>query len=153
MNPKQHFYHVSTCLKGKARLEGSNPPSLIHGHVHNPLFVKSGTIILEPFIHLYKMKTPPEACLNEWNHGTLSLVLARSCLVRTRSHSHILEAVEPDKLLLIVPLDGGDLIEAVDGNQVVDDMCAQERVDVVRGELPAAGSVLGPVGHMTHQLT
>lgn len=61
--------------------------------------------------------------------------------------------VEPDELLLIVPLDRGDLVEAVDGGQSVDDVCAQEGVNVVRGEFATAGPILGPVGHVAHQFS
>lgn len=68
-------------------------------------------------------------------------------------NSHIPEVVEPAVLLLIVPLDGVDLVEAVDGCQSVDDVCAQEGVDVVWGEFRTAGSVLGPVGHVAHQFS
>lgn len=54
-------------------------------------------------------------------------------------------------MLLIVPLDGADLVEAVDGGQSVNDVCAQEGVDVVCGKFGTAGPVLGPVGHVAHQ--
>lgn len=66
---------------------------------------------------------------------------------------HILETVEPFVHLHIIPLDGADLVEAVDGGQCVDDMRAQEGVDVVRGEFGTARPVLGPVCHVTHQFT
>lgn len=66
-------------------------------------------------------------------------------------NSHILEIVEPGILILIVPLNGADLVEAVDGGQSVDDMCAQEWVDVVCSEFGTAWPVLGPVGHVANQ--
>lgn len=59
---------------------------------------------------------------------------------------HIFEVVEPGVRLPIIPLDGGELVEAVDGGQRVDDVRAQEGVD---GVVP----VLGPVCHVTHQFT
>ena len=66
--------------------------------------------------------------------------------------SHVLEAVEHLELLLVVPLGGDELVEAVDGGQAVHHVGAEERVDVVRCELTRGRSVLGPVGHVTHQL-
>lgn len=66
---------------------------------------------------------------------------------------HIFEVVEPGVHLLIIPLDGGELVEAVDGGQQVDDVRAQEGVDVVRRELASVVPVLGPVCHVTHQFT
>lgn len=66
---------------------------------------------------------------------------------------HILEVVEPSVHLLIVPLDVGELVEAVDGGQRIDDVRAQEGVDVVRGELASIAPVLGPVCHVTDQFT
>ncbi len=39
-------------------------------------------------------------------------------------NSRNLEVVEPAVLLLIVPLDDADLVEAVDGGQRVDNVCA-----------------------------
>ena len=65
--------------------------------------------------------------------------------------SHVLEAVEHLELVLVVPLGGDELVEAVDGGQAVHHVGAEERVDVVRRELTRGGSVLGPVGHVTHQ--
>lgn len=56
-------------------------------------------------------------------------------------------------MLLIIPLDSADLVEAVDGGQSVDDVCAQERINVAWGKFCNTGPVLGPVGHMTHQFT
>lgn len=66
---------------------------------------------------------------------------------------HILEVVEPSVHLLVVPLDVGDLVEAVDGGQRIDDVRAKEGVDVVRGELASVAPVLGPVCHVTDQFT
>lgn len=66
---------------------------------------------------------------------------------------HTLETVQPFVHLHIIPLDGGDLVEAVDGGQRVDDVRAQEGVDVVWGEFGTTGPVLGPVRHVTHQFT
>lgn len=40
--------------------------------------------------------------------------------------SHSLEVVEPGVHLLIVPLDGGELVEAVNGGQRVDDVRTQD---------------------------
>ena len=68
-------------------------------------------------------------------------------------NSHMLEAVEAAILLLIVPLNGDDLVEAVYSGQSVDDVGAQEGVDVVWGKFGNAGSVLGPVGHVAHKPT
>lgn len=65
--------------------------------------------------------------------------------------SRILEPVEHGKLLVIIPLGGGDLVEAVDGGHSVDDMCAQEGVDVFCHEFGTAWPVLGPVCHVAHQ--
>lgn len=65
----------------------------------------------------------------------------------------ILQAVEAAIHLLIIPLNRNNLVEAVDRGQSVDDMGAKERINVVWGEFSATGSVLGPVGHVTHQLT
>lgn len=73
--------------------------------------------------------------------------------VQTVWNSHIPETVEPAVLLLIVPLNSADLVEGVNGGQSVDDMRAQEGIDVVRGEFGTAGPVLGPVGHVAHQFT
>lgn len=67
-------------------------------------------------------------------------------------NSHILEAAELLVLLFIVPLNGTQLVEAVDGGQGVDDVGAQEGIDVVCCEFAGAGPVLGPVGHVAHQL-
>lgn len=51
----------------------------------------------------------------------------------------------------IAPLNEGEQVEAADGGQRVDDMRAQEGVDVVWCEFATVGSVLGPVCHVTHQ--
>ena len=66
-------------------------------------------------------------------------------------NSHILEAVEFPILLLIIPLNRADLVEAVDGGHSIDDMGAKEGVNVVWGEFGNAGPILSPVGHMAHQ--
>lgn len=66
-------------------------------------------------------------------------------------NSHFPEAVEPAVLLIVVPLSGADLVEAVDGGQRVDNVCAQEGIDVVWCEFANVGPVLGPVGHVAHQ--
>lgn len=70
-----------------------------------------------------------------------------------RAPLHSLEVVEPGVHLLVVPLDGGELVEAVDGGQRVDDVCTQEGVDVVRREFASVGPELGPVCHVTYQFT
>lgn len=49
-------------------------------------------------------------------------------------------------------LNGADLVEAVNGGQSIDDMGAQEGIDVIWCEFASTRSVLGPVGHMAHQL-
>lgn len=68
-------------------------------------------------------------------------------------YSHILKAVEAAVLLLIVPLDGAELVEAVDGGQRVDNVCAQEGIHIGWGEFASSRPVLGPVGHVAHQFT
>lgn len=67
--------------------------------------------------------------------------------------SHTLEFVESFVHLRIIPLYGGDLVEVVDSGQSVDDVGAQKGVDVVRGKFGIARPVLGPVGHVAHQLS
>ena len=54
-------------------------------------------------------------------------------------------------MLLIIPLDKADLVEAVDGGHSINDMGAQKGVNVVGSEFANAGPVLGPIGHMAHQ--
>ena len=66
--------------------------------------------------------------------------------------SQVLEVVEHFELLVVVPLGGDELAEAVDGGQSVQDVGAEERVDVAGGEATGGGTVLRPVGHVTHQL-
>lgn len=66
-------------------------------------------------------------------------------------NSHLFETVELFVLLFIVPLDRADLVEAVDSGQSVDDMRAQEGINVAWGEFAILGPVLGPVGHVAHQ--
>lgn len=67
-------------------------------------------------------------------------------------NSLALQAVQACVELIVVPLHGRDLVEAADGGQSVDDVCTQEGVNVVWGEFGTPGSVLGPVGHVAHQL-
>lgn len=52
----------------------------------------------------------------------------------------------------IIPFDGCDFISVADACQSIDHMSAEERINVVWQELPIARSVLGPVGHVAHQL-
>lgn len=91
------------------------------------------------------LNTGTKHCVIQLN---VSLAACSDCV-----NSHIPETVEPAVLLLIVPLNNADLVEGVDGGQSVDDMRAQEGIDIVRGEFGTAGPVLGPVGHVAHQFT
>lgn len=54
---------------------------------------------------------------------------------------HSLEVVEPGLHLLVVPLDEGEQVEAADGGQRVDDVRAQEGVDVVWREFATVGEI------------
>lgn len=53
--------------------------------------------------------------------------------------------------LLVVPLDGHQLVCVVNMGEGVDQVGAQIWIDIIRHKLPGALSILGPVSVITHQ--